>query len=73
MNFHLVQFFLNFLKTVLYCICINKKYKASKSKDTEFEDEETRVVPDNSKFNTPSRFVPTNIPTRKMYILPGMP
>ena len=53
--------------------CINKKFKPSKSKDTEFDDEDVRIAPDNSKFPIPARFTPIQIPTRQMYILPGMP
>ncbi len=53
--------------------CIDSKYKAAKSKDTEFEDDEKPVRADNSKFQAPARFTPINIPTRQMYILPGMP
>lgn len=53
--------------------CIDSKYKALPSKDTHFEEKEKPVPADNSKFQAPPRFTPINIPTRQMYILPGMP
>ena len=53
--------------------CVDSKFKPSKSKDTEFEEAEKPVRTNDGSFKAPGRFTPINIPTRQMYILPGMP
>jgi hypothetical protein len=54
--------------------CINTKDKGdSKFKDSPTEEPEIAAPREEKPFTAPPRFVPIQIPTRQMYILPGMP
>ncbi|MBC7430031.1 MAG: hypothetical protein H7336_15560 [Bacteriovorax sp.] len=53
--------------------CIDTKAdKSGKKKIGEKDEQEVKVRPE-QPFEVPGRFVPIQIPTRQMYVLPGMP
>ncbi|MBC7714986.1 MAG: hypothetical protein H7177_16690 [Rhizobacter sp.] len=54
-------------------VCVDKKDKGgSRARDTVKEEPEVKAKVE-QPYSVPARFVPIQIPTRQMYILPGMP